>query len=84
VVFCFPFPRSSDGFRTREIGEPDCSFWAYSEIQSRGHLATNLAHRLSLKGCSDNFAEVFSHNKLFVVIKKNKIINQEMIKIENY
>ena len=56
----------------------------YSEIQSRGHLATNLAHRLSLKGCSDNFAEVFSHKKLFVVIKKNKIINLQMKKIENY
>ena len=56
----------------------------YSEIQSRGHLATNLAHRLSLKGCSDNFAEVFSHKKLFVVIKKIKIINLQMKKIENY
>jgi len=56
----------------------------YSEIQSRGHLATNLAHRLNLKGYSDNFAEVFSHKKLFVVIKKNKIINLQMKKIENY
>jgi len=57
---------------------PTLDIEIYSEIQSRGHLATNLAHRLSLKGCSDNFAKVFFHKKLFVVIKKNKIINPQM------
>src|SRR6266702_878645 len=48
--------------------------FVYSEIQSRGPLATNLTYRRGLEGRSGNHAEVFSHGKLFVVIKKRKLL----------
>ncbi len=61
---------------TWDVGKAvcQCTSGHYSEIQSRGHLATNLTHRRGLEGRSGNHAEVFSHGKLFVVIKKRKLL----------